>query len=404
MEFIGPFILTLTFTLAETAPYVLLGYFIAAIIREFLPQEFLARWLGPHGIAPLLKALGIGSILPICSCGVVPLSVGLVRCGAAQGTVLSFMATAPALSPVSVILGISLLGAPFMGAYIGLVLLGAFLMGLIGNRFLPVGRGMDAQKKAGYHHKEQDLTPEDRRIPMTTRIRRAAHWGFFDLGTEVSLDLLFGLTLATLVSLLVPASWIATWLGGAGILSLLFIVLLSLPIYTCSVPSLPVVQKLLLLGASPGVAFAYLVAGPATNLGELTVIRRSMGTRTTLYYTVSLMVIAIGGGLFINAWLLDPESSRMIGLGAKQMGEHLKAIAKWSDFQLLLSDMGWLTVLSTLLVFAIIAWGSIQKIRLLYTDPCQHCHFWNDVSKTAACPGRCWLKSTQLKIRKIIGK
>jgi len=404
MEFIGQFILTLTFTLAETAPYVLLGYFIAAIIREFLPQEFLARWLGPHGIAPLLKALGIGSILPICSCGVVPLSVGLVRCGAAQGTVLSFMATAPALSPVSVILGISLLGVPFMGAYIGLILLGAFLMGLIGNRFLPVGRSFDAQKNAGFHHKEQDLTPEDRRIPLTTRIRRAAHWGFFDLGTEVSLDLLFGLTLATLVSLLVPANWIATWLGGAGILSLLFIVLLSLPIYTCSVPSLPVVQKLLLLGASPGVAFAYLVAGPATNLGELTVIRRSMGMRTTLYYTVSLMVIAIGGGFLLNTWLLDPESSRMIGLGTKQMGEHLKAIAKWSDFQLLLSDMGWLTVLSTLLIFAIIAWGSIQKIRLLYTDPCQHCHFWNDVSKTAACPGRCWLKSTQLKVRKIIGK
>jgi len=291
-----------------------------------------------------------------------------------------------------------------MGAYIGLILLGAFLMGLIGNHFLPVGRSFDAQKNAGFHHKEQDLTSEDRRIPLTTRIRRAAHWGFFDLGTEVSLDLLFGLTLATLVSLLVPANWIATWLGGAGILSLLFIVLLSLPIYTCSVPSLPVVQKLLLLGASPGVAFAYLVAGPATNLGELTVIRRSMGMRTTLYYTVSLMVIAIGGGLLLNTWLLDPESSRMIGLGTKQMGEHLKAIAKWSDFQLLLSDMGWLTVLSTLLIFAIIAWGSIQKIRLLYTDPCQHCHFWNDVSKTAACPDRCWLKSTQLKVRKIIGK
>lgn len=404
MDFIGPFFLTLAFTLAETAPYVLLGYFIAAIIREFLPQEFLARWLGPHGIAPLLKALGIGSILPICSCGVVPLSVGLVRCGAAQGTVLSFMATAPALSPVSVILGLSLLGAPFMGAYIGLVLLGAFLMGLIGNRFLPVGRGLDAQRKTGFQHKEQLLTPEDRRIPLSTRIRRAAHWGFFDLGTEVSLDLLFGLTLATLVSLLVPASWIASWLGGAGILSLFFIVLLSLPIYTCSVPSLPVVQKLLLLGASPGVAFAYLVAGPATNLGELTVIRRSMGLRTTLYYTASLILLSIGGGLLINAWLLDPESSRMIGLGAKQMGEHLKAIAKWSDFQLLLNDMGWLTIASTLLVFSIIAWGSVQKIRLLYTDPCKHCHFWNDVSKTAACPGRCWLKSTQLKVRKIIGK
>lgn len=391
---------TLLFTLIETAPYVLIGYFIAAIIREFLPRDFLVRWLGAKGLAPLFKAIGIGSLLPICSCGVVPLSVGLVKCGASKGTVLSFMASAPSISPVSLILGYSLLGPQFMITYVVIILVGSFLIGLLGNRFLASARAGEVSPAGkGFQTRENELTVLDRKRPLWVRIKRAAHWGCFDLGAEISLDLLFGLTLATLVSVLVPASWVATWLGGAGIMSILFVILLSLPIYTCSVPSLPVIQKLVMLGASPGVAIAYLIAGPATNLGELTVVRRAMGTKTMLFYTVGLILISLVGGLLANMLWLDESGRSMISFTARHLGSQLVGPNSFASVLRLLREGGILVTASAVLVFLILLVGSFKKIRLLYVDPCKHCMFWNDVSKSAACPGRCWLKSTQLVLR-----
>lgn len=403
MDFLSRASSTLLYTLVETAPYVLIGYLIAAIIREFLPRNFLARWLGPQGIAPLFKAIGVGSILPICSCGVVPLGVGLVRCGAAKGTVLSFMASAPAISPVSIILGLSLLGGKFMMIYVAIVLVGAFIIGWIGNRILRTPAQKETPTNKGFQKKESELTPAEKMISFPKRMGRAAHWAMFDLGTEVSLDLLFGLTLATLVSILIPPAWIASWLGGAGILPIILIIVLSLPIYTCSVPSLPVIQKLVFMGASPGVAVAYLIAGPVTNLGELTVIHRAVGRRTVLYYIVGVFLVALLGGMIANAFLLDPDGRTMMSLTAKHLGSQLVGASGFDALWKLIQTEGFLTVASAVIVGVILIVGSFQKIRLLFVNPCKHCMFWNDISQSAACPGPCWLKKTNRAFRRIFG-
>jgi|GEM_PF-6141660 len=402
IEFVRNFVSTLLYTIFETAPYVLLGYFIAALIREFLPHDFLARWLGPRGMAPLFKAIGVGSILPICSCGVVPLGVGLVRGGAARGTVLSFLATAPAISPVSLILGYSLLGGRFMVTYVLIVVVGAFALGLLGNRLLKERAGAGGVAK-GFRTPVVDLNAVDRRVPLPKRFLRACHWGFFDLGAEISLDLLFGLSLATLVSLLVPASWIATWLGGTGIVSILCVILLSLPVYTCSVPSLPVVQKLLFLGASPGVAVAYLIAGPATNLGELSVLRRAMGDRTMVFYGAAILTIALLGGLLANQLLMDENGLSMMRFSAYHMGAQMVGTSTWTNFVWLLRQGEIFYGASGVVVMAILVVGGFKKLRLLWVDPCKHCYFWNDISQSVACPGRCWLKKWNLRVRRIFG-
>lgn len=58
-----------------------------------------------------------------------------------------------------------------------------------------------------------------------------------------------------------------------------------------------VIQGLLLLGATPGAAVAYLIAGPATNFGELNAIRNSMGIKPAVYYVAALFIVALVAGL-----------------------------------------------------------------------------------------------------------
>lgn len=111
LQTLASFGAALAAVLAQSAPYVVLGYLVAALLHEFVAVEALTRGFGrsPWGV---LRAVGVGLLLPVCSCGVVPLAVGLRRGGAALGTVLAFLVAAPATSPVAILVAWSALGAP----------------------------------------------------------------------------------------------------------------------------------------------------------------------------------------------------------------------------------------------------------------------------------------------------
>ena len=90
--------------------------------------------------------------------------------------------------------------------------------------------------------------------------------------------------------------------------SLLYVIAVGIPLYTCTVPSIPVVQSLLLLGISPGAAVAYMISGPGTNLGEINVLRRNLGGRTAALFVGTLLVFSLAGGL-VTDHLVFPEAA-----------------------------------------------------------------------------------------------
>ena len=301
MEQVSLFFNSLFMALAMSAPYLVLGYVAAALIKEFVSRESLAKHLGERGIRPVLNAVGIGAFLPICSCGVIPLGVGLHRAGAARGTALSFMASTPTISPVSILMVGMMLGPLYLATYVSVALIGSFLIGLIGNRLLrdqtrPVTNFddiVDQVEEGNEHH--HHAGPENR-----SRFGRAMHWAFWDLGTEISVDLTIGLSIAALVLAFLPIELTGAYLGTRSIWTLLLVILIGIPVYTCSVPTIPIVWALFMRGAMPGAMLAYMIAGPATNLGELNAIRRSMGLGAASFYAAGLIIVALAGGLIAN--------------------------------------------------------------------------------------------------------
>lgn len=300
MDHLSLFFNSLFMALAMAAPYLVLGYVAAALIKEYVSREALARHLGDEGIRPVLNAVGIGALLPICSCGVIPLGVGVHRAGAARGTALSFMTSSPAISPVAVVMVGMMLGPKYLATYVGIALLGSFLIGVVGNRLLrdetrPItdfGAIVDRVEEEDEHHVP---TPERR-----SRFGSAMQWAFWDLGADISVDLAIGLSVAALVLAFLPIELTEAYLGTRSIWALLLVILIGIPVYTCSVPTIPIVWALFMRGAMPGTMLAYMIAGPATNLGELNAIRRRMGFGTATFYAASLLTIAFAGGLFTN--------------------------------------------------------------------------------------------------------
>ncbi|MBU0639561.1 MAG: permease [Planctomycetes bacterium] len=401
MERLMAFAGALLATLAQAAPYIILGYLVAALIREYIPRDTLGRLLGPRGSRPLLCAVGIGALLPICSCGTVPVGISLHRSGAARGTILSFMTSSPAISPVALVLVWQLLGVKFLMVYAAVTVGGAFLLGLLGNRVL---RRADDVRRTPRRPVFVARESENTAAGASGRLARAARWAFWDLGAEVSLDLLFGLALAALLIAFLPLDWVQTWLGQQHLGSLLYVVLLGIPVYACSVPSVPLVQSLLLLGASPGVGVAYLIAGPATNLGELNAIRRGIGRSTAAFYVVSLVVLALLGGMLTDRLVFrDYRYQAHLAQGTlvverccvpvifgqravpASLGGALRSVPTW-HYPFLAA------LLATLIL------GAYKKLRLIRVEPCQHCHFWEGAVGEAGCAGRCWLKWLQVRL------
>lgn len=299
MPFLFDFCVAFCAVLLESAPLVVLGFVIAGLLHEFVPAKRIRQVGAGNGLGPVARAVGLGAVLPICSCSTIPLGVAMTRSGASIGTALAFMTTSPAVSPVTLIVGWGVLGPMLLGWYSAIAIAGALLLGVIGNRWLgQVSSQAERDRACGCGCGAKHSTKG--------RFASAMRWAFGDLGSDVSASLIVGLLVASLILVALPSGLVSGWLDQPSWVALVAAVGLSLPAYTCSVPSLLIAGSLLARGVDPGVAVAFLIAGPATNLGELNAIRGAMGAKAAGFYAASLIAIALAAGA-ATAWL--PEAT-----------------------------------------------------------------------------------------------
>jgi uncharacterized membrane protein YraQ (UPF0718 family) len=133
--------------------------------------------------------------------------------------------------------------------------------------------------------------------------RLAEFWhAVTDLLDDIAGWLLIGILLAAALNTFVPASAISQW--GSGILPMLAILVVSVPMYICATASTPVAASMLVAGISPGTVLVFLLAGPATNLASVGLLRKELGSRATVAYLVGIAVTSVGLGLAVDALLL----------------------------------------------------------------------------------------------------
>ena len=109
-----------------------------------------------------------------------------------------------------------------------------------------------------------------------------------------------------------------------GFPGMLLMLAIGIPIYVCAAASTPIAATLLLKGMSPGAAFVFLLASPATNVGSLVVLTRHLGRRVVLVQVAALAVVTLALG-----WLVD-VLWKAFGLESSvQPGEHAAHSDGW---------------------------------------------------------------------------
>ena len=304
--------------LNDASPWMVGSFILAGLLHHLVRPDCWQRALGNTRISSIIKATLSGMLLPICSCGVIPLGLGLYYSGAYLGPTLAFMTATPIINPAAVLLAYGLLGPEIATIY----LVGGFVVpvviGLVGNAL----GGPELQAPGFDSGETTPILESEDKVSFSEKVLSGLHWGFMDLGVMVSKYLVIGVLLAGLILGLVPKIYIHEYLGNPGMISLVGIGIVGAVMYVCAVGHIPFIAAVVAAGAAPGVAITFLMTGAATNLPELISIYKIIGRRTVLIYSVSVVAASMAIGYLTNALLMPdflPELSydrtvRTIGL------------------------------------------------------------------------------------------
>lgn len=317
--------------LSESSFWVMLSLIVGGVVHEFLPSSRFRALLDRKGRSAMAGAITFGAFLPICSCGVIPLAISLYRSGVRLGPVMAFAAATPIINPAAVILSLALLGPRITIAYVILGLVLPYLLGVIAERWgdpraeegTPAIPACCGETVAC----DDSAIPAPAKVATGRRLLAALRWGILELGPTIAFYMAIGVLLAGLISAFLPPAWADSYLRDNSATALLAAGVLGASIYVCAVAHIPLVATLLAAGAAPGVAIVFLVTGTATNLPELIALYNTIGRRTVLLYTGSLIIGAMAAGLVVNAWLMPgfaPVFDPLESLELMEAGERLQ--------------------------------------------------------------------------------
>ena len=320
MDFITSWLSETWAVVEASAPYLLLGFFLAGLIRTFVPIGWVARHLGGGGSGSILKASLLGVPLPLCSCSVIPVAASLRRQGASRGATASFLISTPETGVDSISISYALLGPFFAVARPVAAFVTAWLAGTVVERFAkepaastasepkpttgacPHCRPAEPAPTADHRDTADHPADRDRSAGVGARLKSALHYGYVQMFRDLGHWLVLGFILAGLISALVPAGFWERYLGP-GPLAYGLVLLVALPLYVCATGTTPVAAALLAAGLSPGAALVFLLVGPATNATTMMVIIQLLGRRALGLYVFSIAVVAILFGLATDALL-----------------------------------------------------------------------------------------------------
>ena len=117
-------------------PYILGGIALGAGIHGYVPEDFMASFMGKEAWWSVPLAVIIGVPMYTNAAGVIPIVQALLAKGAALGTVLAFMMSVIALSLPEMIILRKVLKIRLIATFVAVVASGILLVGFVFNAVL----------------------------------------------------------------------------------------------------------------------------------------------------------------------------------------------------------------------------------------------------------------------------
>jgi uncharacterized membrane protein YraQ (UPF0718 family)/copper chaperone CopZ len=313
MEWITIYLKELVNLTIEMAPYLMLGFLFAGILYAWFPSQKMVKYLGKNNTASVFNAALLGIPLPLCSCGVIPTGISFYKNGASKGSSVAFLISTPQTGVDSIMVTWSLLGWPL--AVLRPII--ALVTGMFGGMLTNISENRKDKK-----HSSEPEIPEVKNNKKIS-IQEMLKYAFVDFLQDIVKWLTVGLLIAALMAVIIPEDFFLRYLSN-DYLSMLIILVASIPLYVCATGSVPIAAVLMMKSLSPGAALVFLMAGPATNAATISVIANAMGRKTLFKYLFSIISGALFFGILINELL--PRELFMNAMSHIHTGEHAHQI------------------------------------------------------------------------------
>ena len=332
-QFLAEWLAALWMVLAESGPYLLVGFVIAGILAIVIPAQWIARRLGGDDVKSVGIAAIIGVPVPLCSCSVIPTATQLRRSGASKGATTSFLISTPETGVDSIGATWALMDplmtvvrpvAAFMTAFAAGIAVNLFGLGPSGpldqpDLATPEGSKGDVEPEAeeeehgccahmapaepvapeghdhGHDHDGHSHDPPKE----GNLLQRAFRYAFGTLLDDLTPWFLIGFAISGLIVVGVPDGFFSG-AGLSGWTAMLTMLVAGVPLYVCATASTPIAAAMMAKGLEPGAALVFLLAGPATNVATMLVVKNLLGKRTLVLYLLSIAVMSLGIGALVN--------------------------------------------------------------------------------------------------------
>ena len=264
--------------IAEMGPYLLLGFLVAGALHRWISEAWIESKLGKPGLKSIVLASLVGVPMPLCSCGVIPVTASLRDKGASKGAAASFLTSTPQTGVDSILATWGMLGPVFAIYRVIVAFVSGIAVGTLVDRF-------GAQEISPASPKSN---PHEKKPTWAESLR----YGMLTMPADIAASLTIGFLLAGIISALAPDNLLANLPGGV-YSSILLTTLIAVPFYICSTGSIPLALALIASGLPVS----------ATNIATIATMRKTLGGRETAIYVGSVILTSWVAALIFHQFL-----------------------------------------------------------------------------------------------------
>jgi len=259
-----------------TLPYIAVAVVMIAWLKAAGAEAYVAAAFRGRERRMIVFAALLGGLAPFCSCEVIPFIAGLLALGAPLSAVMAFWLSSPLIDPPTLFITAGALGWSFaIGKAVAAVSLGLFggfavkallAMGAFSNPLRNPDRG-----RCGCGPSPFDGKPVWRFWTEAGRRDTFRH-EFASNALFLAKWLAFAYVLEAVLVTYVPASLIASVVGGEGIMPIATAAVVGMPAYLNGYVAPPLLAGLISQGMTPGAAMAFMTAGAVSSIPAMTAV------------------------------------------------------------------------------------------------------------------------------------
>jgi HEAT repeat protein/uncharacterized membrane protein YraQ (UPF0718 family) len=282
-SFVPGFLTNLFLFTLKTFPFFVGGCLISGLVMKY----FSSRWHLPRSMA---GACILGAILPLCSCGVVPLTRAMMAMNIPRRTVIAFLVVTPVLNPFVIVLSYGVIGSWFtffrvFGTFLVAVVMGYLIEWLVKeeavDEMTPICKFCSSCVSKDQPQSSSGLINGLRMMGMLHRY------------------IIIGVILGAAMAAYLPMTLVTKYLGS-DIFGLLLAVVIGAPLYLCTGEEVVFLKPLMDLGLPLGHAIAFTISANGICITSIAVLVGVLGRRTTTVLTVLFAVLPFILGFVIN--------------------------------------------------------------------------------------------------------